>query len=1027
MQRALNPTEINLFRTRPQRARWYLAVHRPASLFRTTIAATPDDFPTSALTIDGGQNTGDATLTVRNQTVLIGDAQDGDEQGTMRLRGQVNTATSLAPIAESGSGISRYYAGKHLTVLDEYRPHPIMAKYDLSASQWRIDWGIEYEAHLEDYGPIIIMGPPVAGFLDENGEFTVDFIGGDTQFIDSTFSDCTWTFPDNQTEAGRLGTAASPVTKTFINASPTGSYFSLAVTDSAGASAISRRLIYCFASRSDVPQVEFAQITGGLLTPYKTTLKVHSNGGSEYFPDGAEILIFEEASYAGTATPIAGNYEERPSIVFRGWIENDSVNINPFSSDVTFNAINIQSYLEKTHSKDIFLANSTPPAGASEWIEAENLSMDRAAVNWGKHRSTVMEITDFRLASGLPMTGKIAFQDLPKGSLWSQIKQNYHDKGTLGYVNADLQGTIHATEDVLISGGSALLPLTMHIAKQDRRDIVNIQHPHFERNALTELYSIAAESFTGTSANPGKPDAPEYIGARSPGGDAHGYFGGTRVVQRGLVVGEDPAAGQQYLTVWSGNLRAKLNSDYPKVTVPLSGYLKADVVPQSRYTLSLSSVDNVRELDWNDKTFLGTKLTLDYNSLYGLPMATVELEEVVNGKGGSAITFPRIENPPPSPPPSPPPPPPPPPTAGDGFGTAYVFLSDTLARTRDLSATNPTWVDITGSITGTSLDFILDPWNPSTRGFALTRDGVWRITNLDTESPTYEQVDSGLEEWPKIQMSINVEDYIAYIYTTNSAEKVYLRYSFDAGDNWSSSLIADTTFIADNRGRPGGAMDIVPHLIDGNIRIYVGYEFYKLATTEKIRVSRSDDGGATWTLVQQWETDGTPEMPICLNTPYYGNEDGNEVWISMTNSDDGRLFKTENGFNTVEEILLGGIEKSTYIKRLGIEIWVQNNNAVAIWTTNNEFWVSSDGSNFSEVNYSGYDPATDGTVYAAGGFPSVYGQYYIVTNQRKMFVSTDVGSTWVDKTGNLKSIITTSEGPFASDVYAGTIAVDWTE
>ena len=626
MERALTANELNLFKTRRQLSKWYLAVHRTASLFYSTIAVEPDTHPASALVIDAAFNTGDATLTKKNHTVWIGALPGGSDEGVIRLRGPVNTATSIMPIAESGSGINRYYAGKFVTVVEDFRPMAIMSKYVPAASQWRVDYNVAYESHLEDYGPVIRMGPPVAGIMDDSGTLTASFVGGSTQFPNATISTATWNFPDGQTEA-RLGTKASPVVKVFNNASPKGAYFDLSVTDSTGSSSISRRLIYCFASKTDPAQVEFATITGGLELGNKATMRVLSGGNTDQFPDGAEILVFEETSYAGTAESIGGNYPFRSNIVYRGWTISDTLNINPFSGDVTFQTQDIQGYLEKTHSKDIFMAYSNPPTGTSEWIEAADLSIDRAAIMWGKYRSTVMEITDFVLASGLPMTGKIAFQDLPKSTLWRQLKANYGQKGVNWHVSADFQGAIYATEDVQISGLSATIPVAMHIEKQDRRDVVQIAHPHFEKNALVELYSVASTA---------------YIGARSPGADAHGYFGGTKVHQRGLVVGEDPVAGQQTLTVWSGNMRAKLNNPYPKVTVPISGYLKLDATPQARVTMSLSATENVRGLEWSNKEFLQTKTTLQYDSMTGLPLTTIELEAVVNGKGGSAITFERI-------------------------------------------------------------------------------------------------------------------------------------------------------------------------------------------------------------------------------------------------------------------------------------------------------------------------------------------------------------------------------------------------
>jgi hypothetical protein len=869
------------------------------------------------------------------------------------------------------------------------------------------------------------MGPPLAGFID-GGSMGASFVGDKTQTIDSTVSTATWTFPDGQTEA-RLGTEASEVYKEFTGASPGGSYFSLAVTDSAGASSISRRLIYTFNDRTGPARVMLTNITGGLTVPPRATVKVVSGGNTDQFPDGAEVLIFEEASYGATAGSIGGNFPFRNNIVFRGWIVEDTTTVNPFSSDVTFKVEGLPGLLGRTHAKDLFLAYANPPTGTSEWIEAENLSMDRAAVVWGKHRSTVMEITDFALASGLPMWGKIAFQDLSKGTLWSQITQNYGQKGVNGYVAADLQGNLYAMQDAQISGGSDSLPLTMHIEKQDRRDVVQILHPHYDKNALVELYSVASTA---------------YIGARSPGGDAHGYWGGTKVHQKGLVTGETAACAQHMLTQWSGNMRAKINSKYPRVVAPISGYLKTDPVPQSRITLSLSAADNVRGIDWNDKQFFQTKVTHTYNSVAATPLTTVELEEVVNGSGGSSITFEKIIPPPPMPPPPIPPPPPPPPTQGDGFGTAFVFLSNKLARTLSLGATSPTWTDITGGITGISYDFIIDPWNPLTRAFALTSDGVFKITNIKGGTPTVTQVLSVADAntlvgtscsfFYKMQASINSENYIVTFVKRDfgsNDDRLYCFYSNDAGTTWNASVVADSTFVADNRIRLGAGFDIVPHTVGGNLTLYAVYEYYRLASTQVWRTSRSQDGGATWSVQSNISCTDTTGG-VCVNTPYDGNTDGQTVWVSLEDdvASNKKLFrKSTDGGTSYSQIDIGGrtgTNSGTRAQRLGIEIFVGNGNQVALWTANNELWKSTDGSTFSQVTYTGYVPGTHGSISGGGGFPSKSGQYYLVTDGRFVFVSTNGGTTWIDKTGNLKTIIT-SDDPGVASMEKGVIVPIW--
>jgi hypothetical protein len=172
----------------------------------------------------------------------------------------------------------------------------------------------------------------------------------------------------------------------------------------------------------------------------------------------------------------------------------------------------------------------------------------------------------------------------------------------------------------------------------------------------------------------------------------------------------------------------------------------------------------------------------------------------------------------------------------------------------------------------------------------------------------------------------------------------------------------------------------------------------------------------------------------CLNTPYHNNTGGNIVWLSHRytfafGSSYPKILKSTNGFASYSEISLPSTtaaNNETAIKRLGIEIYVQNSNQVAIWNRENRFFRTSNGSTFSEVSYSGYSPASHGNVAGAGGFPTAGQQYYIVTDTRYVFVTTNGGTTWTSKTGNLQSIITAND-PGVNGIEKGVIVPDWTE
>ena len=150
-----------------------------------------------------------------------------------------------------------------------------------------------------------------------------------------------------------------------------------------------------------------------------------------------------------------------------------------------------------------------------------------------------------------------------------------------------------------------------------------------------------------------------------------------------------------------------------------------------------------------------------------------------------------------------------------------------------------------------------------------------------------------------------------------------------------------------------------------------------------------------------------------MNTPYKNNEDGNNVWLSFPgDSGENELYHTTDGWATYTRVPFPGIiaeDEWTRVKRLGIEVYIEDENRVMVWLENDHLFYATDAATFTEISYAGYVPATHGRVSGGGGFPNVNSQFYIVTTSRYVFVSIDGGANWINKTGNLQSVITTNE------------------
>jgi hypothetical protein len=984
MKSGFTSTQIGRLRTRPQRATWYLCVHRPGSLVSARLDAAPVSYPVSAISINS--LVGSSELTDDHQTIWIGTTAGGSQKGRIRLR-KAMTATSLLYVSEAGSGLVNWATNDYVTVMNEFAAWTKHPRYDTATSQWLIDYDEAYDDQLENYGPLIKMSVPFVGFL-EGGAVTASFLGASTNFLDgATFDSASWVLPGALTTPSSLGTITDPIVHTFTNSFVNGTYTTLKVVDSTGASNKSKRLAFVFDDRTQPHRVEFGQVTGGLRTGgYETELRVLSNATSATFPDMAEVLIFEEASFGTVGSSIGGNSPFRANVVMRGWIIGDTVRVNPFHGDVSFRIRTIDGIMRETYSYDTFLANASAFPSGSNWIGASSLTIDRAAIHLLKHRSTVGDLVDFNLASGIAMTESIAFQSLPAGNWWDQLTINYGEKGLAGYVSADMQSNIFASLDAQISGTSANLPVAMHIARQDRRDQVVIDRMPIEKLAEVQVYSV-----TGATE-----DTASRIGALSPG-DVKGYFGGLREHARGLFL-----SSQDLAITWAGNMRAKGNNPYPKTIVPLAGNYRIDSVPQMRITMSLSSTDNPREISWNDETFLPYETRLTYDSRAGMVLSEIEMEKVVQGIGGSAITVPLVTVAPSDEPPSTPPPPDPPlPQPGSGFGSVYVATNERIGRTRDFSQSSPVWTTIgTSQATfgGCINDFILDPWRPKTTAYAMTVAGLYRSSTMTDNSPSWSLVLSAAEiatgcgralgaasgTCHRVMGSINEDGYVAVSMGMTDNTRYYA-HSHDNGATWTFALVGNG---ADGAVRYAGAGDIVPWTIDSNLRVFVPVS-RQTGPFQRPWMYRSLNHGHSFTEVGQLESANNSTR--ATSTPYEGNEDGQIVYAGGVPN--GQVMKSTDGGISFASVS----PTNPTVKRYGVEAFTQNSDRMYVWGIGPTLTITDDA--FATSSIVTTTGIIGSSIRASGGFPYNQSLFYLVTVSG-IHASIDRGSTWMNKNGN---------------------------
>jgi hypothetical protein len=385
--------------------------------------------------------------------------------------------------------------------------------------------------------------------------------------------------------------------------------------------------------------------------------------------------------------------------------------------------------------------------------------------------------------------------------------------------------------------------------------------------------------------------------------------------------------------------------------------------------------------------------------------------------GLAGITYTLPEAPPPAEVEPPPYNPEPPPTGqGDGFGTVYVLEAATLGRTRDLSASSPTWVDIGPADGNPFQDFVLDSHDPITTGYLTSASGVWKSTDLDEASPNFSLVltaatdntalsSTGFGEVFHVLTSINVADYVAVFFsaTVSGTKNVYCARSTNAGTSWNYALVGVPSTTG---GSWRGACDYVPHLVSGAVRLYCCIGIAGSSVTP--HMYRSDDSGANWSSIANVVTPigGQSTFPQTCHVPYEDNADGSTVYVGCQSTTGfPGLFKSANaGASWGTRVVTSNMSTC---HRFGAETWTQDKDRGFFWRLSSLALLTTDNA-FSSTSVATGTGLSGSVVASSGGFPYNNSQFYAVTNSG-IFVSTDRGETWVNKTGDwLSSFVLTA-------------------
>ena len=961
------------------------------------------DYPIAEVDFDT-ISAGAYTNVFEGQTVMFGLSTHADDRrGRQRIRADADATTIYISRSSQGSRDGEVVIANdyYIRCLWDYRVWFTAGRIDEDGTIYK-DHNI---AFAENTRPVSNCGVGTAATIDSgSGVLRVQHPDtAQTSFATmpgASISSYSWGLPSgaNLVAGYNLTDAAIQV-----DYDPGFYWISLEVTDSNGQTHKSRCPVLAHDPDNSLLIENFEILEHTITTDgQRLRIKINDEIDETDYPDGSLVMLWDDANEGGVTS--------RTHMIFIGWHHVDPATIEStrtgYTRETILECVDVAGRLAMLPGFPQSIIHADSP---SKWYEMDSPNMDRFIHYLLDRHTTALQLADFTW-SGETTTYPFSILGADGENYWDQCKSKYAAMGTGWVFGCDRFGRLQVKVDPLYQDSGDRTATVQDTIAADDYEFINYTHQRPPRVHWARGGGIVGSNSSITA-----------VFSIAPGGTPG----------QGEIANDDYerlVTNQAQINKVTGHRYARLNAPETFFTIRLARDDTVGIEPADmtwvRLTLAAPYATQ-RNLELSTENGLVHEVRINYQTDPALAK-TVELlwERATTGFPGLTEILPDL----PPPPPIEPPPPDPggndPPGYGDGLGTAYIMDSGGLERTSALGDASPSWTDVSGSLTGTLYDFILDPFDPSA-AWAMTSTGIWRCDDIKTGSTWSQQLtaaailtgtggQTSISSWGSIHASINVEDYVCFFVRTDSAGayKYHCVYSTNGGAGWSYGQVGNSYAPSGNVGGAfAGGSDILGHTVGGGIVLMTNWKTYSGATGHRQRVYRSTDGGANWSEVSQWTASSGGLLGLTL--PYEDNEDGQSVFAFRSDGSTRYVLESTDGganWSTLESTSLGGLSF-----RKVIETNTLNADIIYYWYNNRQLRISTNGgSTFADV---GSAPAGVVT-WAGGGFPNNTNLFYALTSSGGVYVSLDRGDTWLDKTGD-------SALSFAAARMV--IVPDWTE
>jgi len=873
----LQPVASTL-RTAHYEYKGYLAVLPQTVIQSGTLSATPT-FPATAISVT--TTGGSASNVRRGMTVLI-KSSSGTFKGLLRIASSGTISSTSLPINEVSANAVNLASGDIFQVMDEFRIWDMLAGASINLPK---DSRIAYSDQGRNPQLIPLTNGLWVGLTDPGQTYaTIDIDDSASQVVDPD-SGGTKTYSRNIGDGTYQSGSSS--TSTATAQFPVGSrHVQVTITDSGNSKQSIRQDAVIVYDRVNNPPLRVAMSNKRWDEDngwsFEFELPYGSQADIDSLPDGAMVVYFEEERYNGVVGSYGSNISGRSHIKAVGFLVSDSIHIDPDETTVTFRAESPLGILNRTPALTQVMVQKA--SGDTKWRHIKTLTINRALnylLWWGSTFNTFFNfhwLANENLISSTDLTySKLSVNEV--SSVAAQIRDIAQSVN--GILTCDHLGRLFVIRDFdyLDTSDRATRTTAYNFTTADIMEL-DMTREHREEAKSVRGEGIIA-SLIQAANKPIFSDAGRAPSSLGPGVDK---------LDKQICVNQDD------LDKRTGRRFAKINNRYNGRRVPKGmrvrlpdGYDIFEPAYQEAVAFTLVDTTNLRGISFDATTrWMIRNMDVNYGD-DGTKEITATLDHETDGpKGVKFVKKQPAEN---NLPPYIPPDLTPPPAIDNsnvmissGTGTMALFgLGDTsFYITTDFNTTEgaggPTWtaVSLIGSINGTFVSVISDPWSPLYLGtgttvncWLATTTRLYKITDLFGVSSRVvtqqfvftRSVSAAGDPLRVLAMERAAQNFVVCASNYSAAsDGVYLAVTTD-GVNWTETR--RTAFFNSSTDNFPGVW--VSGKSPGTVYV-VAYTATGAGLAATTALYKSTDYGSTWTTVSGWV--GAQILGRCLHIPW---------------------------------------------------------------------------------------------------------------------------------------------------------------